>query len=159
MYQLSIYLRHPSKERIGDACDRIRDYFLKIRNQPLCFDLEEPDEFNEEYFARTVVAVPDRYFTRIISECFKEEWCLVRIVYVKKSYGHLEGEVEGNASWASLSGPLDQVYRISKVLKNPKRLAVAPASDAPLDVGMKPTKYPYLRVIDGGQAASTFTGI
>jgi hypothetical protein len=116
MYFLNIVIRHCSDLRVSEACQRISDYVLGIRHESIDFSIEEPDEFNEDYFARGAIEIPNRDFVRVVTECLKEEYCSVRLLFEKKAYGLIEGSIDGNVSGATISGPLRQVYEISKAL-------------------------------------------
>jgi len=116
MYFLNIVIRHCSDLRVSEACQRISDYVLRIRHESIDFSIEEPDEFNEDYFARGALEIPNRDFVRVVTACLKEEYCSVRLLFEKKAYGLIEGSIEGNLSGVTIRGPLRQVYEISKAL-------------------------------------------
>ena len=143
MYRLSIFFKHGSEERVRESCERVADYFLRARSKSLTFSIEAPDELNEDYLSRGYVDVPDRQFLGVVAECFQEDYCSARVLFVKKGYSPEDGIVEGNAWGVTLSGPLDDVYRIAKRLKQP---------EAPMEpetkVKTRSKKYSHLRLVE-----------
>lgn len=143
MYRLSIFFKHGSEERVREACDRVADYFLRARSKALTFSIQASDELNEDYQSRGYVDVSDRHFLGVIAECLSEDYCLARVMFVKKSYSPEDGIVEGNAWGVTLSGPLDDVYRIAKRLKQPKT-----PMEPETKVKTSSKKYSHLRLVE-----------
>ena len=143
MYRLSIFFKHGSEERVRASCDRVANYLLRARSKALTFSIEAPDELNEDYQSRGYVDVPDRQFLGVIAECLREDYCLARVMFVKKAYSPEDGIVEGNAWGVTLSGPLDDVYRIAKKLKQPEE-----AMEPEPRVKTRSTDYSHLRLIE-----------
>ena len=151
MYSCFVVIRHPSDSRVEEACDRVSAFASRLGRPPMRFSVEAPDELNEDYFARAHTEVRNEQFIRFVSECFREQYCEIRVVFKKKAYNLIEGQVEGNRWGTTVSGRLQEVFPISKALND---LAQARDEEEPevqddlVPVKTKPTKYAHLRLVE-----------
>lgn len=151
MYSCSVVIRHPSDSRVEEASERLSAFASHLGRPPMRFSLEVPDELNEDYFARGHAEVRNEQFIRFVVECFREEYCEIRVVFKKNAYSLIEGQVEGNRWGTTVSGRLQDVFLISSALND---MAQAKEEDEPevqddlMPVKTKPTKYAHLRLVE-----------